>query len=207
MSETKKKINSIDTRGTIETDPLRNFRFRAKFTPVGANGVFNKAITSFSGGFSGITGLQITTEPLAYREGGYNTTAHQIPGQTRFENITFSRGALFGNDSALTWMRGLFAVTSGEGLQVSDSGKSSFRCNVTIEVMDHPQSNTVNNKPRMGFYIHNAWITNLRYTDLDAGSQGGIMYESMTLVHEGLSVAFLDYDGSVHSGSVKPKGF
>ena len=206
MSETKKNLNVIDTRGTIETDPMRSFRFRANFKPVGANGVFNDAITGFSGGFSSISGLSITTAPILYREGGYNTTIHQIPGMTTFEPITFSRGALFGNDSAITWMRGLFGASAGEGFNVDDSGKSAFRCNVTIEVMEHPNAASTTNTPRLGFYAQNAWISSLNYSGLDAGSNN-IMYESMTLVHEGLSIAMLNPDGSAYQGSVKPKGF
>lgn len=206
MSETKKSTNVIDTRATIETDPMRSFRFRAKFTPVGANGVFNDAITSFSGGFASIGGLSVTTSPIPYREGGYNTTTHQIPGMTTFEPITLSRGVLFGNDSAITWMRGLFGVSAAEGFNVTDSGKTAFRCNITVEVMEHPSAAASENTPRLGFYIHNAWISSLSYSNLDAGTNG-IMYESMTLVHEGLSVAMLNADGSAYQGSVKPQGF
>jgi hypothetical protein len=43
----------------------------------------------------------------------------------------------------------------------------------------------------MGFDIRNAWITQLNYTDLNA-NDGAILYESMALVHEGLSVFFTD---------------
>jgi len=205
-NERKKALNTIDTRGTIDTDPLRNFRFRVNFSKVGSNGVFDSAIVNFSGGFQSVNGLSINTSPISYREGGYNTTAHMIPGMTTFSPITLTRGALFGNDSAITWMRGLFAASSGEGLQVSDSGNSSFRVNMTIQLMDHPQSSTVNNKPRMGFYVHNAWIASLNYSGLDAQSST-LMVETMELTHEGLSVAMLNADGTAYNGSVKPNGF
>jgi phage tail-like protein len=206
MSEKKKNLNVIDTRGTIATDPLRAFRFRATFKPVGSYKVFNEAIINFSGGFQSINGLSITTTPIAYREGGYNTTAHMIPGMTSFEPIVFSRGALFGNDSAITWMRGLFGVTAGEGLNVSDTGNQSFRCNITIELMEHPNASSTTNTPRMGFFVHNAWITNLSFSNLNA-TENTILFESMTLTHEGLSIAMLNADGSAANGSVKPKGF
>lgn len=206
MAESSKNLNTIDTRATIETDPMRSFRFRATFKPVGKNGVFNKAITGFSGGFSSISGLGITTTPIAYREGGYNTTAHYVPGMTSFQPITFSRGVLYGNDSAITWMRGLFGASAGEGFNVSDSGKSAFRCNVTIEVMEHPNAVSKTNTPRLGFFVHNAWISGLDYSGLNAGANE-LMYETMTLVHEGLSVAMLNSTGQAASGSFKPAGF
>jgi len=206
MSESKKKLNVIDARSTIETDPMRAFRFRATFKPVGKNGVFNSAIVNFSGGFNTIGGLSITTTPIPYREGGYNTTTHMVPGMTNFEPITFSRGALFGNDSAITWMRGLFGVSAGEGFNVSDSGSSGFRCNITIEVMEHPNAVSKTNTPRLGFFVHNAWISNLAYSGLNAG-ENQILFETMTLVHEGLSIAMLNADGTAATGSFKPAGF
>lgn len=206
MSETAKNLNTIDSRGSLTTDPMRSFRFRAKFQTAGTS-AFNPAITSFSGGFSGIGGLNMQVQPIAYREGGYNTTVHQVPGMTSFSPVTFSRGMLYGNDSAITWMRGLFAVTSGEGLSVGTTdGANSFRCNVTIELMDHPEANGTTNVPRVGFYLHNAWIQSLAYSDLNAGGNE-LMFETMTLVHEGLSIAQLTSTGAAATGSKKPLGF
>jgi len=207
MSETKKNLNYIDSRGTIQTDPMRVFKFRATFKVAqGVTTTFDNRITSFSGGFTGISGLAYSVAPIPYREGGYNTAIHQIPGMTNFGPVTFSRGALFGNDSAITWMRGLFGASAGEGINSTDSGKGGFRVNVTIELMDHPQAGSTTNTPRMAFYLHNAWISNLSYTDLNAG-QNELMYETMTLVHEGLSVGFVNANGTPLAGSVKPAGF
>jgi hypothetical protein len=62
-----------------------------------------------------------------------------------------------------------------------------------IFVMDHP--NTASNVPRMGFDIRNAWITSLNYSDL-AANDGAILFESMQLVHEGLSVFFTNSEGT-----------
>jgi phage tail-like protein len=206
MAESKKSLNTIDERATIISDPLRAFRFRATFQPVGKDKVFNSAITSFSGGFSSIGGLSVQTQPIGYREGGYNTTAHFVPGMTTFEPLVLTRGVLHGNDGAITWMKGLFGASSGEGYKVTDHGKSSFRCNVTIQLMDHPNAVDKKNTPRMGFYVHNAWIASLNYQDLDA-TRGGIMYETMSLIHEGLSIAMLDSSGNPLPGSYKPAGF
>jgi hypothetical protein len=85
-------------------------------------------------------------------------------------------------------MRGLFAASSGDGL---DTGTNqTFRVNVDIYVMDHPNANaTSSNTPKMKFTVHNAWLTGLNYTDLNA-NDGSLFFESMQLVHEGLTVAF-----------------
>jgi phage tail-like protein len=188
MSETAKDLNTIDSRGSLTTDPLRVFRFRARFLPAGGGTPFNTAITSFTGGFSAINGLNVQIQPITYREGGYNTTQHQIPGMASFSPVTMTRGMLYGNDSAITWMRGLFAVTSGQGLSVGANATDGYRCNVIIDT------------PRVGFYLHNAWIQSLNYSDLNAGNNE-LMFETMTLVHEGLSIAMLNDDGDPLDGN------
>lgn len=192
----------INRFSTLATDPLRSFRFYVEFNKVGTDDVFTSKIetsasattasgqsTGWVGGFSSISGLNITTQSIQYREGGYNTTVHQVPGMTTFSPITLQRGVLYGNDQAQAWMRGLFAAVAGDGLSVA---AKSFRVNMKIYVMDHPNAGaTNNNTPKMGFDIRNAWITQLNYTDLNA-NDGAILYESMALVHEGLSVFFTD---------------
>jgi phage tail-like protein len=192
----------INRFSTLATDPLRSFRFYAEFSKAGLNSedVMDARITSSAsaatssgvstgwvGGFTSISGLNITTQSIQYREGGYNTTVHQVPGMTTFSPITFQRGVLYGNDQAQTWMRGMFAAAAGDGLA---TGSKTFRVNIKIYVMDHPNANASDaNTPKMGFDIRNAWITQLNYTDLNA-NDGAILFESMTLVHEGLSVFF-----------------
>jgi len=203
----------INRFSKLATDPLRSFRFYAQFTPAQGGAPFTDKIltgssvepatsgvsTSWIGGFSQISGLSINTQSIQYREGGYNTTVHQVPGMTTFSPVTFQRGVLYGNDQAITWMRGLFATSSGEGIAMRQGGvDKNFRVDINVYVMDHPNTatNTAtttanDNTPRMGFKIHNAWITTLNYTDLNA-ADGAILYESMSLVHEGLSVFFTD---------------
>lgn len=201
----------INRFSTIATDPLRNFRFYAEFTKAGdetftpkiltgsdKNQTTNGASNGWIGGFSYINGLNVNIQPITYREGGYNTTVHQIPGMASFSPITMQRGTMYGNDQAMTWMRGLFAAAAGNGLQTG-VGKN-FRVDVKVYVLDHPNAaansatnNVDDNIPKLGFKIHNAWISQLNYSDLNAGSNE-ILFESMVLVHEGLSVFFTDSD-------------
>lgn len=196
----------INRFSTLATDPLRSFRFIVEFSDAAQNGesVFSSKITTsantkasttslssgFVGGFMSVSGLNITTQAIQYREGGYNTTVHQIPGMTTFSPITLQRGVLYGNDQAITWMRGLFAAASGDGIAAGASNNKSYRVNAKIWVMDHPNT-ADSNTPRMGFDVRNAWITQLSYTDLNA-NDGAILFESLNLVHEGLSVFFTD---------------
>lgn len=209
--------SNIGRWSKIATDPLRNFRFYAEFKPA-SNGTpaFSPKIqtgtgttlegvasagrsTGWAGGFTYISGLNITTQNIPYREGGYNTTVHQIPGMTTFSPITFQRGVMYGNDQAITWMRALFAAAAADGLNIQ-SGKD-FRVNVDIFVNDHPNAGTGagsspdDNIPKMGFKVHNAWLSQVSYSDLSADS-GTLFFETMTLVHEGLSVFFTKGTGS-----------
>lgn len=202
----------INRFSSIATDPIRSFRFYAEFTQT-SDGVFDERITSKSaaktppvsgkstgwfGGFTSISGLSTNIQALTYREGGYNTTVHQMPGMTTFSPVSFQRGVMYGNDQAMTWVRGLFATAAGTGLSTG-VGKS-FRVDVNLYVLDHPNAantvtalNAVDDVPRIGFKIHNAWISSLNFSDLNAGA-GEILFENMTLVHEGLSSFYTKSD-------------
>ena len=193
--------SNISRFSKIATDPLRSFRFYAQFTPTETKAYATKDFTTFSGGFTNISGLSINTGSIGYREGGYNTTLHQVPGMTTFSPITFQRGALFGNDQGINWMRGMFAAAAGDGIGVA-AGTSSFRCDVNIWVMDHPVADTGENAFKMRFKVHNAWISSLSYSDLNA-TDNQILFETMQLVHEGLSVSFTGNTGEPLAGQAK----
>lgn len=184
--------SSITRFSKLATDPLRSFRFLADFRGHGGGTPFSNEIIGFTGGFTNISGLSIQTQSIGYREGGFNTTLHQVPGMTQFQPITFQRGTLYGKEEAITWMRGLFAAAAGEGVAL---GGNTFRCDVDIYVLDHPVAaptgTLIENEAKMKFTVHNAWITSLAYSDLNAGDNQ-LLYETMTLVHEGLSVSFED---------------
>jgi phage tail-like protein len=171
---------------TLATDPLRTFRFQAEFTPT--EGSTQSLGLGWRGGFTSIDGLGINTQNIQYREGGFNTTVHQIPGMTTFAPVTFSRGVIQGHDTAINWMKGLFSAQLGTGLPVASA--TGFRVNIDIYVMDHPNAGAVNDTAKMKFTIKNAWITNLNFTSLDA-TNGAIMFETMTLVHEGLTAEYV----------------
>ena len=136
-----------NNRSSLATDPLRNFRYLVTFTPLpnasAANA--NKAMTNLASppvtfGFTSISGMSITTDSIPYREGGYNTTVHQIPGQTTFAPITFQRGVILGTSTNWDWMKTLFATVQGGGstlplryrdqsLGTPSTNRCSSRCN------------------------------------------------------------------------------
>jgi phage tail-like protein len=120
---------------------------------------------------------------------------------TTFNPISFNRGVLYKNDQAIAWMKHLFAAAAGDGIAL---GTNDFRCDIKIYVLDHPAASNATattggeggaQVPKMGFHVHNAWISTLNYSDLDAGGNN-LMVETMGVVHEGLSVFYTNTDYS-----------
>lgn len=186
-----------NTLSTLLTDPVRNFKFVVEFLPQTNDSKWGSSFGKM--GFVSLSGLSVSTESIAYREGGYNTNFHQIPGQSSFTPITLSKGVMLGNDAHARWMRRLFSVltpnaTSGIG--------ADFRCDLDIAVLSHPNpaayagsgstsaaDTSYDQHVSVRFRVNNAWITSLSYSNLDAGSST-LLVEEITLVHEGFDVTF-----------------
>lgn len=201
----------LNNRSTIATDPIRNFRFLVTFLPQtvgvtkksdGSDGVlagetWATALSGVTFGFTSVSGMAVTTDSIPYREGGYNTTVHQIPGQTSFAPISLQRGVILGSSQNWGWMRQLFQTVQGTP---SRAVADNFRCDLEIQVLSHPSA-SLNSAPTTGanagaddhvairFKVYNAWITSLAYSDLNAGDNA-IFVEQMSLVHEGFDVSF-----------------
>jgi phage tail-like protein len=61
-------------------DPYRNFNFRIEIDGI------------TQAGFSEVTGFSASTDPIEYREGGFENTVHKLPGLTKYSNLTFKWG-------------------------------------------------------------------------------------------------------------------
>ena len=190
----------INNRSSLITDPLRNFRFLVTFKPLtstatgaAATSTATKNLGTATLGFTSISGMAVTTDSIPYREGGYNTTVHQIPGQTTFAPITLQRGVILGTNQNWEWMRNLFATVQGGGS--TRARGENFRCELEIAVLSHPipgstpDSNTPADTDHvaMRFNVYNCWPTSVAYSDLNAGDNA-LFVEQMTLVHEGFDV-------------------
>ena len=198
---------------SLLTDPVRNFKFLVTFTPTESGSEVATYGTNFGKmGFVSVSGLSVATEAIAYREGGYNTNVHQIPGQSAFTPITLSKGVMLGQGDNALWMKRLFSVLT-TGTPTSTGAASGvgggFRCNIDIQVLSHPNPQATNGQTinlngaatgtvaptpvdqhtSLRFRIYRAWITSLSYSGLDAGSNS-LMVEEMTIVHEGWDVSY-----------------
>jgi len=186
----------INNRSTLLTDPLRNFRFLVTFIPQDGNSSTLAQLNKVTLGFTSVSGMAVTTDSIPYREGGYNTTVHQIPGQTSFTPITLQRGVILGTNQNYEWMRNLFATVSANGGKRAVN--QNFRCDLEIQVLSHPipgaiEENSPTTNPAtqdhtaMRFHVYNCWPTSVAYSDLNAGDNA-LFVEQMTLVHEGFDV-------------------
>ena len=186
---------------SLATDPVRNFRFLVSFSQLGDKNKGTWGTKFGTLGFVSLSGLTVSTEPIAYREGGYNTNVHQIPGQSNFTPITLSKGVMLGQNDNHLWMKRLFSVLTPSA--AAGVGQD-FRCNLEIQVLSHPNpgafagveagsAKTVDDKLKqhtsLRFKVYNAWISSLSYSNLDAGSNT-LMVEEMQIVHEGFDVKY-----------------
>jgi phage tail-like protein len=200
----------INDRSSLATDPIRNFRFLVTFKPHqaslgtatdanGASATNAGAMKDIKYGFTAISGLAVTTDSIPYREGGYNTTFHQIPGQTSFSPLTMSRGVQVGTNNGWNWMKTLFQTVQGTG-GLTNAGSDiigNFRCDIEIQVLSHPipgsgaaaagDNAASDDHVALRFNVYNAWITAIAYSDLNAGDNA-IFVEQMSIVHEGFDV-------------------
>lgn len=212
----------INNRSSIATDPIRNFRFLVTFIPQtgnvtskfdatkDANGnitggtasttvtgaqAWNTGLAEIPFGFTSVSGMAVSTDAIPYREGGYNTTVHQIPGQTAFAPLTLARGVILGSSQNWAWMRELFTTVQSS---TNRTAADNFRVDINIDVLSHPLASTATASTVAGAYtdhvsmrfkVYNAWITSLAYSDLNAGDNA-ILVEQMTLVHEGFDVVW-----------------
>lgn len=184
----------INNRSTLATDPIRNFRFLVTFYP---HDLKNKELTTTGAtfGFTSVSGMAVTTDSIPYREGGYNTTVHQIPGQTTFSPVTLQRGVMLGHTDIWKKMKQLFATVNQSGGTLNTG--QNFRFDMDIQVLMHPipsagpddNSTASGDKIALRFRVYNCWPTSVAYSDLNAGDNA-LLVEQMTLVHEGFDVAW-----------------
>jgi phage tail-like protein len=137
----------------MRNDPLRNFRFRLEIA----------GITEAH--FSEVTGFDITSDVIDYREGDEPTHVRKLPGLTKYGNITLKRGVTDSMD-IYNWYKDIVA------------GKIE-RKTIAIIVRDE----LGDDKAR--FNITQAWPS--KYDPMDLNAKGNdVSIETLELVNEGV---------------------
>lgn len=121
----------------------------------------------FAGGFSEITGLQVETEYLDYREGGRNEYIHKLPGPTRYPQNLLLKHGLTNIDVLWFWHQD---VTQGK----------ITRRNLSILLLN------LAGTPVMWWNVREACPVKWIGPELRADS-ATVAFETIELVHRGIS--------------------
>jgi phage tail-like protein len=179
----------IDNRTRAHADPVRNFKFQVQlFHP---NGAFDKGIAEM--GFMTVEGLAMNTEMVPYREGGWNTNPHKLPGQTDFAPLTLNAGVFHTKTGMWDIAKRMFSVQWGQGdLAMGDE----YRYDMAVRILDHPvtmgsQSGTGGSADGaiLAFVFYNCWTASIGFNGLNA-LDNAILVHQMTVHHEGFDVFF-----------------
>ena len=140
----------------MQSHPLANFHFQVEW-----------AATRI--GFQEITGLELETDVIEYREGSsVESSPVKIPGRKKYGDITCKRGIVSGDNEVFEW----FADNK--------MGKTEPR-DVTISLLNE------DHEPVMVWKVARAWIRKLTGPTLDAQGNS-VAIEEMTLTCEGITV-------------------
>ncbi|HEY5603803.1 MAG TPA: phage tail protein [Gammaproteobacteria bacterium] len=120
-------------------------------------------------GFTEVTGLEVSTEKLEYRDGASPEYSKiKMPGMQTFGDLTLKRGIFAGDNEFYDWWNSV-ALNTIE------------RRDITISLLNE------NHEPVVVWKIKNAWPMKVTSTDLNA-SGNDVAVESLVLAHEGLTM-------------------
>lgn len=178
---------SMSERTRQYADPLRNFKFQVEIFHY--TDELRKGIGAM--GFTSVDGLNMSTEMIPYREGGWNTNPHKMVGMTDFSPVTLSSGVFYQKPGMWNLAKQIFAVQWGNG---TIDLNSDYRFDMLIRVFDHPvtkgEGAAVGGDTKgavLAFQLYNAWVANVAFSGLNA-MDNAILVSQMTVHHEGLDV-------------------
>lgn len=120
-------------------------------------------------GFTEVSGLDVETEVVEYREGSSPEYSKiKMPGMQKFSNITLKRGTFKSDNEFYQWWNTVKLNTIE-------------RRDITIKLLNEEH------EPVVVWKVKNAWPTKIQSTDLKADGNE-VAIESMEIVHEGMSI-------------------
>ena len=145
-------------------------------------------------GFMSVEGIAMNTDMVPYREGGWNTNPHKLPGQTDFAPLTMSAGVFY--DKPRDVEPGQADVLRATGARARIGMGEEYRYDMAVRVLDHP----VTDGPQSGihdghlgavlaFAFYNCWTASVGFNGLNA-MDNAILIHQMTVHHEGFDVFF-----------------
>ncbi len=124
-------------------------------------------------GFTEVTGLEVTTDVIEYRDGA-SPEYHKIkmPGMQKYSNITLKRGKFKGDNEFYQWWN---------TVQLNQIERRDITISLLNEV----------HEPVFVWKVRNAWPIKVNATDLKADAGTEVAIETLELVHEGLTMEAL----------------
>lgn len=120
-------------------------------------------------GFTEVTGLEVTTEKIEYRDGASKEYVKlQMPGMQSFGDLTLKRGTFAGDNEFYEWWNTV-------------SLNTIERRDITISLLNEEH------EPVVVWKVKNAWPTKVTSTELNATSNE-VAIETLVLAHEGLTI-------------------
>jgi len=158
----------------LDKNVLQGFRYRVIFSNIQDVGTIYVS-------FSNISGLQVATEVVEYREGDDPITMRKFPGLVTFDNITFEYGIVDkeNEDIAFSWFNSMNNLEALGGSELGTVGADPFRADIYISIYGRQ-----NTRMARRFILRNAFIASVSLADMDASSSD-ILIMSMEVAHEG----------------------
>jgi phage tail-like protein len=142
-------------------DPYASHQFEVVITGISDDG------TAVKGSFSECTGLDVSMDPIEYRNGSEDFTPRKIPGLKKFPNIVLKRG-IIGDLTFWNWilegMNGAVHRTEGAIILVDEAKNEVMR-----------------------WHFKRGWPTKFTGPALNAKTNE-IAIETLEIAHEGLSI-------------------
>ena len=120
-------------------------------------------------GFTEVTGLEVTTDKIEYRDGfSPEFVKTQMPGMQTFGDLTLKRGIFPGDNEFYDWWNTV-------------SLNTIERRDITVSLLNEEH------EPAVVWKIKNAWPTKVTSTDLNS-TGNEVAVETLVLSHEGLTM-------------------
>lgn len=169
-----------------QRDPLINSKFL-----VNIDG-FNKLF-----GFNEVTGLESEVTEVKYREGNDRLVDRKLRGRVTYPDIVLKRGVYAGvpesgvNDM-LAWYNQVHNIGLGvnqtldtQNASTNSEADDTFRRVVRISILQY------NHATSKIITLRYAWPKMYKLGDLSAEDEGAVLFEELTLCHEGMDIVHL----------------
>ena len=184
---------SLADRTRLRADPVRNFKFQVQLFHSDAQ--LQSQIAEM--GFMTVEGISMNTEMVPYREGGWNTNPHKLPGLTDFAPLTMSAGVFYVKPGMWNLAKQMFSVQWGQG---TIGMGEEFRFDMAVRIMDHPVTDgPASGSTRdtsgsvMAFAFYNCWCASVGFNGLNA-MDNSVLVHQMTVHHEGFDTFYGNQD-------------